>query len=569
VRVTLFWLSLLSGLAAIAIALLMPAHLRAVDPHVIDKLGTESRSLVQLAAETAARNPAVAKVLLVTAESLQLRGTDQIVEELRTAARDRSRTRTLLEQLEAQEAGRIQVSETAVLTALRKSANRERLVTSLQSIEAKLVLKNRGLTNLSIFAPVRSAAGLPLDLAILTTAFLYEQRAFPQSLPLHDQILRLSAQGESSLEEFYLSIFALAKRFSSEQLIALVANIPNVNSLHTLTRYIQEHPPSAALIYSAVLVSKNGNAVADLLVKYPKTAEQDIRFALRSGTAGFDRVLAAQQPVYRCSVYDGVTNLSFLKGFHNPLVGFAANSPTLAMLLKLTLLGLGGFLLATATRFRKPIPADQPYVFIPKFSLIRRTAFAAVFLVLAVILGEPYLAQGEQNEPQVRVSFPLLGAAGAQTPPVTIPKVTPMLDQHTILAIVTFLVLQAAIYAVCLVKLAEIRKQPVPNTTKLKLLENEDNLFDGGLYCGLFGTAASLILLTLGVIKPSLVSAYSSTLFGILFVAMLKIGHVRPLRRRLLLDSPPEPEKIIITPDSPASGGPPGSAPAPTRNPFA
>ena len=119
-----------------------------------------------------------------------------------------------------------------------------------------------------------------------------------------------------------------------------------------------------------------------------------------------------------------------------------------------------------------------------------------------------------------------------------------MLDQHTILAIATFLVLQALIYGICLVKLAEIRKQPVTDEIKLKLLENEDLLFDGGLYCGLFGTAASLILLTLGVIKPSLISAYSSTLFGILFVALLKIGHVRPLKRRLLLDIANKPAVI-------------------------
>jgi hypothetical protein len=68
-------------------------------------------------------------------------------------------------------------------------------------------------------------------------------------------------------------------------------------------------------------------------------------------------------------------------------------------------------------------------------------------------------------------------------------------------------------------------------------MENEENLFDAGLYCGLFGTAASLILLTIGAIKPSLISAYSSTLFGILFVALIKIFHVRPYKRRLILES--------------------------------
>lgn len=584
-RVTLLYLTLGFGIAAIALALLMPAHLRATDPHVISKLGSESRSLVQVAAETAEHNPAVAKVLLAAAESLKLPGTDRVVEELRASARDRSRTRTILEQLEAEEAGRIQVTETPVLTALRKASSRDRLRNSLQSIEAKQILRNKALTNLTVFAPVKSAAGLPLEAAILTTAFLLEQRAFPPSLALHDQVLRFAAQPDGAVEELYLSILALAKRFSSEQIIALVAHIPNANALHTITRHIQENPNSASLIYSAAVVSKDGGAVAGYLNEFHKIAEQDLRFALAAGTGGSTRLLGDQQPVYRCSVYDSISGAGPFKATLRPFVTLGTSSPTFALILKITLLGLGGFLLATAMRFRKGGSQDASYVFFPKFSLIRRTAFAAVFLLLAILLGEPYLAQGEPKGPPVRVSFPLLGAASS-TPPVTIQKTTPMIDQHTLIAIVTFLVLQVAIYAVCLAKLAEIRKQPVSNGTKLKLLDNEDNLFDGGLYCGLFGTAGSLILLTLGAIKPSLVSAYSSTLFGILFVALLKIGHVRPLKRRLLLDTSSEADAIkpssgktvlpgaapTATPTAAASAGQPTGTPpsaAPRINPFA
>ena len=543
----------------------MPAHLRATDPHVIRQLGAESRSLVQIAAETAAHNPPVAKILLATAESLQLPGTDLVVEELRNTAIDRTRARTELEQLEAQEAGRIQVGETPILVALRKAANRERLLNSIKGIESRQILRNRALTNLVIFGPVRTAAGLPLDVAILTTAFLLEHRALPPNLALHDQVLRLASQADPALEEFYLSIFALAKRFSSEQLIALMAHMPNVNALHGITRFIQEHPGSANVVYSAVVLSKNGGAVATVIDQYPDTVEQDLRFGLIAGVGGVERVLKDQQPVYRCSVYDAVSGTSVGRAIIRPLVGFGANTPALAIFLKFVLLGLAGFLLATAARLWRSGTTDQGYVFFPKLSLVRRAAFAAAFLILAIVLGEPYLAQGEQKTPPVRVSFPLLGAASPK-PTTPISQVTPMIDQHTILAIATFLVLQAAIYAVCLVKLAEIKKQPVPNATKLKLLDNEDNLFDGGLYCGLFGTAASLIMLTLGVIKPSLVSAYSSTLFGILFVALLKIGHVRPLKRRLLLDTPMEP----VPPEpKPAVTGTTAVPMPPARNPFA
>ena len=63
---------------------------------------------------------------------------------------------------------------------------------------------------------------------------------------------------------------------------------------------------------------------------------------------------------------------------------------------------------------------------------------------------------------------------------------------------------------------------------KLKLLENEDHLFDAGLYLGFAGTIVSLILVSLGVIQPSLMAAYSSTSFGIIFVSIFKIFNLRP-----------------------------------------
>ena len=76
---------------------------------------------------------------------------------------------------------------------------------------------------------------------------------------------------------------------------------------------------------------------------------------------------------------------------------------------------------------------------------------------------------------------------------------------------------------------------------KLRLLENEEHLFDAGLYLGFAGTIISLILVSLGMIKPSLMAAYSSTSFGIIFVSIFKIFHLRPFRRKLLLESEMEP----------------------------
>src|SRR5208283_5750560 len=100
-----------------------------------------------------------------------------------------------------------------------------------------------------------------------------------------------------------------------------------------------------------------------------------------------------------------------------------------------------------------------------------------------------------------------------------------------------FFVLQGLLYCACLVKLAEIQRQKAPARMQLKLLENEEHLFDGGLYLGFAGTIVCLILVSLGIIQQSLMAAYSSTSFGVIFVSIFKIFNLRPARRKLLLEA--------------------------------
>jgi hypothetical protein len=111
------------------------------------------------------------------------------------------------------------------------------------------------------------------------------------------------------------------------------------------------------------------------------------------------------------------------------------------------------------------------------------------------------------------------------------------MDQKSLLTLLLFFVLQGLIYTACVVKLAEVRRQRVMPRIKLRLLDNEEHLFDAGLYVGFAGTIISLILVSMNVIKPSLMAAYGSTSFGIIFVSIFKIFHLRPARRRLLLEA--------------------------------
>jgi hypothetical protein len=109
------------------------------------------------------------------------------------------------------------------------------------------------------------------------------------------------------------------------------------------------------------------------------------------------------------------------------------------------------------------------------------------------------------------------------------------MDLHSLLAIALFGALQIAMYLVCLAKIRDLDAQALPPLVKLRLMENEENLFDGGLYLGIGGTATALVLQVLGLVEPNLLAAYSSNLLGITCVALVKIRHVRPFKTRLIL----------------------------------
>ncbi|HEX3729374.1 MAG TPA: hypothetical protein VHV47_06190, partial [Opitutaceae bacterium] len=111
------------------------------------------------------------------------------------------------------------------------------------------------------------------------------------------------------------------------------------------------------------------------------------------------------------------------------------------------------------------------------------------------------------------------------------------MDTSTLVSIAVFLSFQVVIYLICLRKIADIDDQELAPLLKLRLMENEENLFDSGLYVGMIGTAAALVLQVLGVIQPNLLAAYSSNLFGIICVALIKIRHVRGIKRLLILQA--------------------------------
>ena len=139
----------------------------------------------------------------------------------------------------------------------------------------------------------------------------------------------------------------------------------------------------------------------------------------------------------------------------------------------------------------------------------------------------------------LRLRIPLAGSA-LQSENPSLKK--SFMQSSQILPMLLFFVLQAVLYVSSIAKLAEIRRQSIAARMKLSLLENEDHLFDAGLYLGFLGTIIAFIISSVTANQFNLMVAYSSTSFGILFVVIFKIFHLRPVRRTLLLEAELEPQ---------------------------
>jgi hypothetical protein len=208
----------------------------------------------------------------------------------------------------------------------------------------------------------------------------------------------------------------------------------------------------------------------------------------------------------------------------------------------------GGFALALALHLgRRPATGLEVPLQVRGFHIARETLFALGFLLVVLLLSEPFLAQ--EGATTTAMPFRLrIPAAGSVIQPGSANLKTTFMDKSKYIPMLLFFVLQGLLYVASLVKLAEIRRQRVGPRIKLRLLENEDHLFDAGLYLGFLGTIIAFIISSVSAQHHfDLMVAYSSTSFGILFVSVFKIFNLRPVRRKLLLEAEAEPVVAATT----------------------
>jgi hypothetical protein len=261
-----------------------------------------------------------------------------------------------------------------------------------------------------------------------------------------------------------------------------------------------------------------------------------LRFALSLGQGAVQQLLLRQVPINH--------------GLAAPLdfaAAFALLHPKLTLVAKYLGYFLGAFLILRGLDRWLFVPLRRAARSAADARLLPRVQSGAMALLISfviIITTDPFLLKAAPpSEYRFKIVIPLLANVATPAPPSSTPSHTTM-GTSTIVSICFFALLQVATYLACLLKIGEIDRQAMPPLLKLRLMENEENLFDSGLYVGMMGTAAALVLQVLGVIEPNLLAAYSSNLFGIVCVAFVKIRHVRGYKRRLILASQSAPPPV-------------------------
>jgi hypothetical protein len=528
------------GLVLIALGLTVPAHLRAIDARIVLREQPDNPSVVEEGLSAVSQGklgPAI--LLLQAAQQERMPETARLQSEVERVIRNAPADLRLggsdpyLPSLLKFPAGRAKREPIVDLLIARESRERVlQLLNNSRYPNMGRLLAIRNMTNTVHFPAVRSASGQPLEAAILLTGMLLHEDRL--TVPLRDRIEYLATRARwdnnlELLEQIFLDLLSAGRHLTWVEMTDFLEHIQDPLTLQRLANQIAlAENLELSKVFTVVHMSSSPAAVAGYLNVYEKTGLADLSYSLRGGKAGLRQVLDHEQRVYRPS-----STMSFLLE-KNPigpqLIALVSASQMGGLIAKLFCLAVGALLIALAVA--RAIPAGTSGM---RTYGLPEIVFTLGFLAVALLLTEPFLGQQSQtSNSALQWKFPMMGGplrAAVEK------KVNPMVDTLSLVSLVTFLFVQVVIYIFCRRKLGQIQKEVLPSKLKLRLLENEEHLFDAGLYVGFVGTVLSLVCVSIGLIKPSLMAAYSSTSFGIIFVTVLKIFYLRPYRKQLIIET--------------------------------
>lgn len=537
---------MLAGLLVLAAAWVVPVNLKSVTPALLARAGEGTTTVARLGRQLLDREkPGPAALVLAAARMLG----EPEAPVLSTALDNASHRQPelvpwggwdpFLDPLFNLKENTGRTESTPVLTFFITEKARTNLSAYLQNSRSQGVqtlLRVREVEQAERFIPVGKPGGQTLDAVVLLSALLYQGDHL--SVPLQRELRELAdtavrANRLGELEPVFIDLLSLGKRLDWIQLAALLRVTSDVKTVGEFAQLARVTPDDLPFLYTAALFVESADRVATYLLEHGRTGMDDLKLALTLGQGATKQLLTRQVPVN-----------------HQPAPSFGP--VTLAALLypKLALVAKYlGFLLGAFCLFRglDRLLFDDIDARDSSLPRVKSGILATLTASLLVLGTEPYLLKTPApSEFQFKLTIPVL--ANISDPATLTPTASTLtMDISTLLTIGLFALLQVGMYLFCLAKMREIDRQVVPSLLKLRLMENEENLFDGGLYIGIAGTATALVLQVLGVIEPNLLAAYSSNLFGICCVALVKIRHVRPYKRRLILDGQSESKPIIAT----------------------
>lgn len=527
-----FWLAL--GVGLLAVAWLLPVNVKSLNPALLREAGRDTATVARFGRELLQLDkPGPAALVLEAAKKIGDPGAPDLAAALEAYARQHRDMMpwggwdVALEPLLAtrgEGTGESQpVLNFMVTQQARENLRRYLSVSRLPGVQT--LLKTASLTSTQRFVPAQRPGGQPLDAVILLSAYLWQTEHLSAGLQrevrgLAEAAVTSGHMGE--LEDFYLDILTLGKRLNWVQLSELLrttGSLGTVGQFAHLARVAPEHLP---VIYAAALLTKSADGVASYLIAFGQPGAEHLRLALSHGEGAVKQLVQRQAPV------TSGTGAEFEFG-----AAFVLRHPELALLAKYAAFLGGIFLLLRAVDLRLFLAAERTLR--SGFPRMGSGVIAAILTFIFFVFSEPFLLKAAPiSDYKIKLSIPVIGAVAAPAPVASTTATT--MDISTILSITAFAALQLGMYVICLLKISEIARQEVPPAVKLKLMENEENLFDGGLYIGIAGTATALVLQVLGLIDANLLAAYSSNLFGIVCVALVKIRHVRPYKRQLIVE---------------------------------
>ncbi|MBI2814251.1 MAG: hypothetical protein HYX71_08195 [Opitutae bacterium] len=527
------WLGLGAGL--LALAWLLPVNVKSLNPALLREAGRDTPSVAGFGRELLDLDkPGPAALVLETARKVGDPGAGMLATVFDGYARKHREMMPwggwdiALEPLLGSRSPAASADPQPVLGFMATQQARENLrrylgVSRLPGVQT--LLKTAALGTTQRFVPANRPGGQPLDAVILLTAYLWQTEHLSAGLQREvraraEVAVQSGQMGE--LEDFYLDILTLGRRLNWVQLSELLrttGNLGTVGQFAHLARVAPEHLP---VIYTAALMTKSADRVAQYLIAFGQPGADHLQLALSHGQGAVAQLVQRQAPVTRGA------GPEFELG-----AGFTLRHPEIALVTKYAAFLAGVFLLLRAVDRRLFFSIETALR--GAFPRMGSGVIAAILTFIFFVFSEPFLLNAAPvSDYRIKLTIPIIGAltvpaTTASTPPAT-------MDISTILSITVFAAIQLGMYVICLLKITEIARQSLPAATKLRLMENEENLFDGGLYIGIAGTATALVLQVLHVIDANLLAAYSSNLFGIVCVALVKIRHVRPYKRQLIIE---------------------------------